>query len=32
VYVARALRELAGLPNEGVWPPGMSARLVEEGG
>ena len=30
VYVARALRELAGLPVEGVWPSGMSARVVEE--
>jgi CO/xanthine dehydrogenase FAD-binding subunit len=26
VYVARALRELAGLPVAGVWPLGMSAR------
>jgi 4-hydroxybenzoyl-CoA reductase subunit beta len=30
VYVARALKELAGLPMDGVWPPGMSARPVEE--
>ncbi|MBI3454786.1 MAG: FAD binding domain-containing protein [Candidatus Rokubacteria bacterium] len=30
VYVARALRELAGLPVEGVWPSGMSARVIEE--
>jgi 4-hydroxybenzoyl-CoA reductase subunit beta len=30
VYVARALRELAGLPLEGLWPSGMSARAVEE--
>src|SRR5262249_12288242 len=30
VYVARALRELAGLPVEGLWPSGMSARVVEE--
>jgi 4-hydroxybenzoyl-CoA reductase subunit beta len=30
VYVARALRELAGLPVEGVWPPGMAARPIEE--
>jgi 4-hydroxybenzoyl-CoA reductase subunit beta len=30
VYVERALRELAGLPVEGVWPPGMTARRVEE--
>ncbi|HEV8673106.1 MAG TPA: FAD binding domain-containing protein [Methylomirabilota bacterium] len=30
VYVARALRELAGLPIGGVAPPGMSARLIEE--
>ncbi len=30
VYVARALRELAGLPIDGVWPSGMSARAVEE--
>jgi len=29
VYVARALRELAGLPLEGVWPSGMSARALE---
>jgi carbon-monoxide dehydrogenase medium subunit len=32
VYVARALRELAGLPLEGVWPSGMAARVVEEAG
>jgi 4-hydroxybenzoyl-CoA reductase subunit beta len=30
VYVARALRELAGLPVDGLWPSGMSARAVEE--
>jgi 4-hydroxybenzoyl-CoA reductase subunit beta len=30
VYVARALRELAGLPLTGIWPPGMAARAVEE--
>jgi 4-hydroxybenzoyl-CoA reductase subunit beta len=30
VYVARALRELAGLPLDGLWPSGMSARAVEE--
>jgi 4-hydroxybenzoyl-CoA reductase subunit beta len=30
VYVARALRELAGLPLEGLWPSGMSARVVDE--
>jgi CO/xanthine dehydrogenase FAD-binding subunit len=30
VYVARALRELAGLPLAGVWPAGMAGRLVEE--
>ena len=30
VYVARALRELAGLPVEGLWPSGMAARAVEE--
>ena len=30
VYVARALRELAGLPLDGLWPSGMSARTVEE--
>ena len=30
VYVARALRELAGLPIEGVWPAGMTARAIEE--
>ncbi len=32
VYVARALGELAGLPHPGVWPPGMTARRIEEGG
>ena len=32
VYVARALRELAGLPLDGLWPSGMSARAVEEAG
>jgi 4-hydroxybenzoyl-CoA reductase subunit beta len=32
VYVARALRELAGLPLEGVWPSGMAGRVVEEAG
>jgi len=32
VYVERALRELAGLPVEGLWPSGMSARVVEEDG
>jgi hypothetical protein len=26
VYVDRALRELAGLPIEGLWPSGMSGR------
>jgi 4-hydroxybenzoyl-CoA reductase subunit beta len=31
VYVTRALRELAGLPLTGVWPPGMASRAVEEG-
>jgi len=30
VYVTRALRELAGLPIEGVWPSGMTAREIEE--
>jgi carbon-monoxide dehydrogenase medium subunit len=30
VYVERALRELAGLPIEGLWPSGMSGRAVEE--
>ncbi|MGH7318561.1 MAG: FAD binding domain-containing protein [Candidatus Rokuibacteriota bacterium] len=30
VYVARALRELAGLPIEGVWALGMAARAIEE--
>jgi len=30
VYVTRALRELAGLPLDGLWPSGMSARAVEE--
>jgi 4-hydroxybenzoyl-CoA reductase subunit beta len=30
VYVTRALRELAGLPLEGLWPSGMVARGVEE--
>jgi 4-hydroxybenzoyl-CoA reductase subunit beta len=30
VYVARALRELAGLPVDGLWPGGMAARVVEE--
>jgi 4-hydroxybenzoyl-CoA reductase subunit beta len=30
VYVARALRELAGLPLAGLWPSGMSARTVDE--
>ncbi len=30
VYVTRALRELAGLPVDGVAPPGMSARAIEE--
>jgi 4-hydroxybenzoyl-CoA reductase subunit beta len=30
VYVARALRELAGLPLEGLWPSGMAARAVTE--
>jgi 4-hydroxybenzoyl-CoA reductase subunit beta len=30
VYVARALRELAGLPIDGLWPSGMSARAIEE--
>ena len=35
VYVARALRELAGLPpsaERDVWPPGMTARAIEERG
>jgi hypothetical protein len=32
VYVARALRELAGLPIEGLWPSGMSARTADEAG
>jgi 4-hydroxybenzoyl-CoA reductase subunit beta len=32
VYVERALREVAGLPVEGLWPSGMVSRLVEEGG
>jgi 4-hydroxybenzoyl-CoA reductase subunit beta len=32
VYVARALRELAGLPLEGLWPSGMSARPVGDAG
>ncbi|HSE95969.1 MAG TPA: FAD binding domain-containing protein [Methylomirabilota bacterium] len=32
VYVERALYELAGLPVEGGWPSGMTARRVEEGG
>jgi 4-hydroxybenzoyl-CoA reductase subunit beta len=31
VYVNRALRELAGLPLEGLWPSAMSARAAEEG-
>jgi 4-hydroxybenzoyl-CoA reductase subunit beta len=30
VYVARALGELAGLPADGVWPAGMTARQIEE--
>lgn len=30
VYVTRALRELAGLPLEGLWPSGMAARAVAE--
>jgi hypothetical protein len=30
VYVTRALRELAGLPIEGIWPSGMAARPLEE--
>jgi len=30
VYVARALKELAGLPLDGVWPPGMTARPIVE--
>jgi 4-hydroxybenzoyl-CoA reductase subunit beta len=30
VYVSRALRELAGLPLEGLWPSGMAARAIEE--
>jgi len=30
VYVARALAELVGLPIDGVPPPGMTARRVEE--
>ena len=30
VYVARALRELAGLPLDGVRPAGMSGRDIEE--
>ena len=32
VYVERALRELAGLPIEGLWPSGMAGRTVEDGG
>jgi 4-hydroxybenzoyl-CoA reductase subunit beta len=32
VYVSRALRELAGLPIEGLWPSGMAARGVEDAG
>jgi 4-hydroxybenzoyl-CoA reductase subunit beta len=32
VYVGRALRELGGLPLDGRWPSGMSAREIEEGG
>jgi len=32
VYVARALRELAGLPLGGLWPSGMSARPVGDAG
>jgi 4-hydroxybenzoyl-CoA reductase subunit beta len=32
VYVARALRELAGLPLDGVRPAGMSGRDIEERG
>jgi 4-hydroxybenzoyl-CoA reductase subunit beta len=34
VYVTRALRELAGLPGsaDDPWPPGMSAREIEERG
>jgi 4-hydroxybenzoyl-CoA reductase subunit beta len=31
VYVDRALRELAGLPLEGLRPAGMTARDIEEG-
>jgi 4-hydroxybenzoyl-CoA reductase subunit beta len=31
VYVARALRALAGLPIEGVAPAGMTGRAIEEG-
>jgi 4-hydroxybenzoyl-CoA reductase subunit beta len=30
VYVTRALRELAGLPIEGIWPSGMAGRPVRE--
>jgi 4-hydroxybenzoyl-CoA reductase subunit beta len=30
VYVGRALRELAGQPIDGLWPSGMTARVVEE--
>jgi 4-hydroxybenzoyl-CoA reductase subunit beta len=30
VYVARALRELAGLPIEGIRPAGMTGRDIEE--
>jgi 4-hydroxybenzoyl-CoA reductase subunit beta len=32
VYVARALRELVGLPIQGVWPSGMTGRAIEEAG
>ena len=30
VYVERALRELAGLPIDGLWPPGMVSTSVTE--
>ncbi len=30
VYVERALRELAGLPVDGLWPSGMSGRAIDD--
>jgi 4-hydroxybenzoyl-CoA reductase subunit beta len=30
IYVERALRELAGLPIEGLWPSGMTGRAPED--